>query len=396
MWGKLQPALLLAALAALHPALAQTADELFDDRVLHDVHLYIHPSDWRALKLHYTENTYYPADFSWRGSTVETVGIRSRGLGSRTGIKPGLRVDFNRYTKGQEFLGLRALVLDNVYQDPAFLREYLSMHVFRRMGLPAPREAFARLYVNDQYAGLYVLVEEINKDFLKRNFDQDDGYLYEYKWLTEYRFERLGDQPEDYLDKFQPVTHERDPEMGPLVELIRLANRASDQEFAARIPEFLDPNLFVVHLAVENFLAEWDGIVGYAGMNNFYIYRFEESNRFQFIPWDKDVTLSEPEHPINYNLDQNVLVRRLLALPEILPAYLNALDAVAGVSDTDHWLTGELERAYALFRGAALADPFKPSDNAGFEGSIQAVRDFVLVRAGFVLGELQKLRGQTP
>ncbi len=382
----------MAALSACLPALAETADELFDDRILHDVRLYIHPSDWRALKLNFTENTYYPADFSWRGSTVESVGIRSRGLGSRTDVKPGLRVDFNRYTKDQEFLGLNALVLDNVYQDPSFLREYLSMRVFRRLGLPAPREAFARLYVNDQYAGLYVLVEEINKDFLKRNFGQNDGHLYEYKWLTEYRFERLGDGPDSYLDKFKPVTHERDPDLGPLVELIRLANQASDQEFAARIPEFLDPKLFATHLAVENFLAEWDGIVGYAGMNNFYLYRLEESNRFQFIPWDKDVTLSKPEHPIHYNLDQNVLVRRVLALPEVLPAYLNALEAAAGGCDTDDWLAGQLERAYALFREAALADPFKPRDNAGFEGSVQAARDFVRDRGGFVRWQLEALR----
>ena len=38
---------------------------------------------------------------TWNGMTVRDVGIRSRGRGSRSGNKPGLRVDFDRYRHGQ-------------------------------------------------------------------------------------------------------------------------------------------------------------------------------------------------------------------------------------------------------------------------------------------------------
>ena len=40
-----------------------------------------------------------PADVTWNGITVHNVGIRSRGLGSRSSTKPGLRVDFDRYNE---------------------------------------------------------------------------------------------------------------------------------------------------------------------------------------------------------------------------------------------------------------------------------------------------------
>ena len=59
--------------------------------------------------------------------------------------KPALRIDFNRYVAGQEFLGLKSLALDNLWQDPSMIRERLAMQIFQRMGLRAPRESHARV-----------------------------------------------------------------------------------------------------------------------------------------------------------------------------------------------------------------------------------------------------------
>src|SRR5262245_61446917 len=90
------------------PAFAQDpTTPFFDDSVVHEIRLTINAKDWESLKEHFQENTYYPADFKWNGQVVRNVGIRSRGKGSRRPNKPGLRVDFNRYTSGQTFLTLR-------------------------------------------------------------------------------------------------------------------------------------------------------------------------------------------------------------------------------------------------------------------------------------------------
>ena len=116
------------------------ADELFDDSQVHDIWIHINARDWAQLRASYQENTYYPADIEWRGVKVRNAGIRVRGRTSRSPEKPGLRIDFNRYVAGQEFLGLKSLALDNLWQDPSMIRERLAMLVFDRMGLPAPRE----------------------------------------------------------------------------------------------------------------------------------------------------------------------------------------------------------------------------------------------------------------
>ena len=148
----------------------QTADDLFNGQVLQRVDLRLHSADWEKLKADFLENTYYPADLTWNGVTVRNVGIRSRGHGSRSGSKPGLRVDFDHYSTDQQFLGLKSLVLDNLTQDSSGIHETVTMQLFARLGIPAPREAHARLYVDNKYAGLYVIVESVDKGLLARVF----------------------------------------------------------------------------------------------------------------------------------------------------------------------------------------------------------------------------------
>ena len=89
---------------------AQTADQLFANQSLQRLDLWVHTADWNKLGTEFQTNAYYPADLAWNGQTVRNVGIRSRGRGSRSGTKPGLRVDFNRYASDQRFLGLKSLV----------------------------------------------------------------------------------------------------------------------------------------------------------------------------------------------------------------------------------------------------------------------------------------------
>src|SRR5688572_24722421 len=107
---------LLLALTLAGSAAAQSSDDFFNPNALQRIELWLNSSDWEKLKAAFQENTYYPADVTWNGQTVRNVGIRSRGLGSRSGTKPGLRVDFDRYSDKQTFLGLKSFVLDNLTQ----------------------------------------------------------------------------------------------------------------------------------------------------------------------------------------------------------------------------------------------------------------------------------------
>src|SRR5581483_11277483 len=102
----------------------------------------------------YWSNDYISADLAWRGMLLKNIGMRHRGTGSRSGTKPYMGLKFDQYVKGQQLFGLSSLRLKNAINDPSFLREIAAMALFRRMGVPAPRASYARLYVNDEYAGL--------------------------------------------------------------------------------------------------------------------------------------------------------------------------------------------------------------------------------------------------
>jgi spore coat protein CotH len=410
--------LLLALLAAPVAGSAQTADDVFDDSAVRDVRITINSKDWAALKQNFQENTYYPCAIEILGTTFQNIGIRSRGLGSRSATKPGLRVDADRYAVDQTFFGLKSFVLDNVVQDPSMLKERVTMAFFRRMGLPAPREAHVRLYVNNQFSGLYAIVESIDKGFLGRTFGEDshggtenDGYLFEYDWTKDYRFEYLGSNLDEYKI-FDPKTHESQAATQiwqPIEDMIQTMNQAPDSTFLDDMAKYLDLGLFVKHIALEAFIGEDDGVLGYAGLNNFYFYRFEDTTRSQFLAWDKDNTFAAPDFPIMRNINDNVLSRRTLNAPQHRNGYLDTLleaatsaaelDAETAEKDQDGnlisgpgWLEREITREYNQVRTYALSDTFKPYSNDDFEAAYQSLLEFARGRSNFVRDEVKAIR----
>jgi spore coat protein CotH len=373
--------------------LAQTAADFFDPSVLHEIKIYMHPNDWATLRENYHLNTYYPAEMDWRNVSVTGIGIRSRGSGSRSETKPGLRVDMNRYRNDQRFLGLNAIVLDNVVQDISFVRERLSYMIFEAMNLPAPRQTFARLFVNDRYWGVYSVVEEINKDFLRRRLGEDTGWLYEYKWARDYYYDYLGDDPDVYLERFEPKTRESNPQAGALRDFLRFINQSSDAEFRERIGEFINVNDYLRFVAVEAYLAESDGQLGDEGANNFYVYKMAAGNPFVWIAWDKDVTMHQFERSILANAEKNVLFRRLIAHPPNREIFLAAVEEAASkAGGVGGALVQALDFAYTQIRAAVHLDPNAPHPGQEFDESIEGLREFLELRAGTVTDEVKVMR----
>jgi spore coat protein CotH len=376
---------------------AQTSDDLFAPHVLNDVQLQVNARDLAALREHWLENTYYPADMTWRGQRIRNVAIRSRGTGSRNPVKLGLRIDFNRYVTGRQFLGLDSLVLDNFWQDPSMLRERTAMALFARLGVPAPREAFCRLFINGVYQGVYALVEPIEEPFLQRTLGDSDGYLFEYEWLRNYYGEDLGDELEPYAELFSPETHESQPLSvlyAPIRDLMREANGDNPALWRERVDPYLDLPAFMRQAAVEAFLADPDGLLGNWGMNNFYLYRGADSTRHRFLPWDKDVAFELSDYPILHNADVNVIFRRAFAEPDLRALFLDVLEQCARDAVQDAWLVTEIEAAAALTAHAAHEDRLKPTSNEERDAAVDALVDFARRRPAFVLREVETLRGR--
>jgi uncharacterized protein (TIGR03437 family) len=162
---------------------------------------------------------------------------------------------------------------------------------------------------------------------------------------------------------------------------------------------YLDLKLFLTHIAVETYVADFDCILGDAfGMNNFHFYRFVNKQLSQFIPWDKDNAFDWIDRPVLRNADQNVLMRRLMAIPDYQKYYFEAIAKAAMLAGGDGgWLQQEATREYNQIQQAAYADPNKlylntgnllPCSNACFDAAVAFVQAFAAQRTRFVLSDI--------
>ena len=398
---------------------AQTSDPaaaFFDDSTVQSIYLQINSKDWSTLRTNYLDNTYYPCDFKWNSTTVRNIGIRSRGTGSRNPTKPGLRVDFDRYTDKQTFLGLKSFILRNQTQDASNMHERISMLLFARLGVKTMREAFVKLYINNVYSGLYSIVESVDKTFLAKNFDDGEGHLFKYDYNPDdqaWWFTDKGSDPSAYVPHpFKPETHEDDPEPEKIVEFVKIVTSDSDAVWRSNLDPYIDWDNFLRHIAIENVLADQDGFNGDYGINNFYWYRKHNTKKFVWIPWDKSEAFKNgASQTIWHNfLDgvrerRNQLSQRAMTEPDLQAKYLDLLIEVANSlaqldpanpSDTRGWMEREIDREYAQIKDLVYNDAEKPFTNQQFEDEVVRLKEFARARKDYVVNAVTEYRKSRP
>lgn len=358
-------------------AVIDVSTPLFSPLKVQTVYLTMKPEDWQKLKDNVYLDDYYEARFEWEGQAVERVGIRSRGSSSRNAKKPAIKVDFGQYVSGQKFLKQKALVLLNMVQEEPMLRDYLSMQLFRRMGVAAPRDAYLKLMINDEYQGLYLMTEDLDTPFLARNFFNNVGWLYEFK-LTEtaFLFQDLGDDPNVYVPvPFELKTNKKTPNTGDLITLIQTVNKTTPQNFIAEVSPWLDIRKALRQLAVEIYLGEIDGLMGVNGMSNFYLYQpGQGSPQFVFVPWDKSAALNFYDYGIWLRFEDNILFGKMMQVPELRASLLEQLREVQQTAGgKGGWLEQTAFRALDQFRDLAHYDTNKPFTNEQFDQGVETI-----------------------
>ena len=119
------------------------------------------------------------------GETIYNVGIRPKGNTSLTQVandpntdRVSFKFEFDHYVKGQTYYGLDKLVVNNMYADATYMKEYLSYDLMDYMGIKTPLYAFTSITVNGEPWGLYLALEALEESFAIRNYGADYGKLY--------------------------------------------------------------------------------------------------------------------------------------------------------------------------------------------------------------------------
>lgn len=231
------------------------------------------------------QNTYVKATLRYGTETVSNIGIRIKGEGSfrKLDKKTAFKIKFDEFVDKQAFRGLRRMTLNNMVEDPSFLAERLAYHVFRGLGLPAPRCNSALLYVNNTFYGVYANVEAEDKTFLRRWFASDDGNLYE---------EGQADFVTGAETKFNLETNETANDRSDLIALIQAVQTASSATLLTDIGTKLDTAHWLKFTAAEAAVNQWD-MYAYTVfyINNFRIYSDPTRAKFVFIPWGMDMSM---------------------------------------------------------------------------------------------------------
>lgn len=106
------------------------------------------------------------------GIQYDSVGVRYKGFSSvsvdRTKNPFNIKLDY--LIDDQNHFGVDKIKLSNVIADPSFIREVLTYEIARKY-MPASESNYANLYINDTLWGLYTNTEAVNKDFIRKHYD---------------------------------------------------------------------------------------------------------------------------------------------------------------------------------------------------------------------------------
>ena len=286
---------------------------------------------------------YGKADLIIDGEQISDVGARFKGNGSflsgRELDKYSFKIDFNEYQDDLSFAGLKKVNLQSCAADPTLLREAISYDLFREAGVPASLTGWASVATDVdgevKPCGLFLVVEQVDKQFLKRVFGESEGLLVKPSAFTAFPY--LGDDWSAYESFYNPKTESSPEQQRRLMEFAQLIHLSNQAEFEARVGEYLDVESFLSFLAVNAMLSNLDSFLG--GSQNYYAYLSSETDKISLIPWDLDHSfgsleiIGTPESRLHHSIKQpqigvgnNRLIERLLKMPAVKQAYLSRVD----------------------------------------------------------------------
>ena len=350
--------------------------ELFDSPSVHRYRLELSKEAQDMLReepKQYVRGTFYADE-----ERFENVGVRIKGgWGSfrplEQGSKTAFTIKFNQFKKGQRFHGLRRIILNNAVQDASFIRETLGYQLFRKAGIPAPRTTHALLQLNDRPLGLYVQIEAVTKDYLKRWFGKGSGNLYEGPGdVVEWRELDL-DSNQDREDR------------SDLRALARTIETADEVDPWQDIAAMVNLNSFANFIAMESFLHHWDG---YHAPNNYRLYHDPSTGLFEFMPHGCDQLFEEWQSSV-FHPQGGILGRALLQTDSGKARYIKALEFLLKEVWDETELNNQIATLYQRIRPHLASAPESSYQLMAFEETVYHVLRFVETRRYLVTQEIR-------
>lgn len=333
---------------------------LYDAQTLRTLYLRFHHEDWyNQMSAFYRTDIEVPAELIVDGKVYADVGVHFRGTSSYFTVrseKKSFNIAVNYGEDGQRLYGYKTLNLLNGHVDASFLREVLYNQIARDF-MPAMKTNLVKLVINGENWGVYINLQQYNKDFLAEWFGTKGGVRWKIGPGKGGALTYAGDDPATYQETYQLKTSNVEDPWTDLIALCKMLDETTpDAELIENLPSLLNIDQVLWQLAVSNVFMDDDGYIHKGG--DYTLYQ-DVKGRFHLIPHDNnesfkfaraggrggpgggwswgDITDGMLSPITHENNPERPLIKRLLSNPQWRARYLAHVRTVM-----DEWLAWEV------------------------------------------------------
>jgi len=245
-------------------------------------------------------------------TSLSNIGVRIKGQATRTNLygKAPLKLKFDAFVSGQKFMGLTRMTLNSMVQDPSFIHEDTIYRLFRAMNVIAPRTTYSWVTLNGADFGLYMNVESVDNQMLKR-------------WVTAKHLYSSNCYGADITPWRSGCydTNYGDSDRSDLQAAINVSQYDGAQWWT-EVNKVADMTEVINLMATDIYTSNWDGYTDVVQNNYFMV--FDNSGKLRIIPWGEDGAF--PQDPSaqgywdgvgpafrNWGSERSVMLRKCVA-----------------------------------------------------------------------------------
>lgn len=245
------------------------------------------------------EPVYIPCIVKFNDKKWTNVGFRLKGNSSlvsawQQGVyKLPFRIKTDQFEdsfpeiKDQRMYGFQDIAFANSYNDNTMVHEKVACDMFRDFGVPAPKSAFVRLYIDygegRKYFGLYTIDEVPDNPMFMEWFGNNKGNLYKPEGdganFVEFDYNSFEEKNNGNTDC---------SDIKSLFTALH-ADRNDTQVWRNSLESVFNVDIFLKWLAVNTSINNWDAYGQMA--HNYYLYN--NSNRLTWIAWDLGLSFTD-------------------------------------------------------------------------------------------------------
>ncbi|MBN2442360.1 MAG: CotH kinase family protein [Spirochaetales bacterium] len=292
---------------SIEPFESKKSAVVFNPDILQTYSLTITEGNWKRMNRN-AKNTieeYIPASLKAGNYEIGKVGLRYKGnytlwncfdpQGNKLCKKLSLKIRFDKFNSKKRFYGLKRLNFHSMNTDSSMMKERLAYSIFRDMNIFTSRVTHAKVYINNEFAGVFALIEQIDGRFTDNRFPGNgDGNLYKSTWPDSDNPWRYDWGLKTNKDAAPPGVNNK--KICQFYKELRAAHNTDEQ--IGVIEKWWDIDELMKYFVVSDAINNWDGPTAYwcgdwngdgkiqCGNDNFYIYQEEKADKFHLFAWD--------------------------------------------------------------------------------------------------------------